>query len=91
VEERFGRCPFGIVVDSETMEFDAWANENAAAGGGAGPRTVQAFVERGAEAILTGRVGPNAEDALKAAGLEVRTGVHGTVREAVEAYITTKP
>jgi len=90
VEPRFGRCPFGIVVDSETMEFDAFENENAAGPGGAGPRTVQEFVNRGAEAILTGRVGPNAQEALSASGMDIVTGVSGTVRQAVETYVKAK-
>ncbi|MFH1568151.1 MAG: NifB/NifX family molybdenum-iron cluster-binding protein, partial [Gemmatimonadota bacterium] len=89
VEPRFGRCPDGVVVDSESMTFDAFANEDAG-GGGAGPRTVQAFASRGAQVILTGRVGPNAQEALQAASLEVVTGVSGTVRQAVESYLKTK-
>ena len=90
VEPRFGRCPFGIVVDSDTWEFDAFENENASGPGGAGPRTVQEFVNRGAQAILTGRVGPNASEALGASGMDVVTGVSGTVRQAVEAYVKGK-
>lgn len=90
VESRFGRCPYGIVVDSETMEFDAFANENASGPGGAGPRTVQEFVNRGAQAILTGRVGPNAQEALNASGMDIVTGVSGTVRQAVETYMKEK-
>lgn len=90
VEPRFGRCPYGIVVDSESMEFDAFENENASGAGGAGPRTVQEFVDRGAQAILTGRVGPNAREALNASGMEIVTGVSGTVRQAVETFAKGK-
>ena len=90
VEPRFGRCPYGIVVDAESMEFDAFENGNATGGGGAGPRTVQEFVSRGAEAILTGRVGPNAQEALDSSGMDIVTGVSGTVRQAVETYLKGK-
>jgi len=90
VESRFGRCPYGIVVDSETMEFDSFANENANGPGGAGPRTVQEFVSRGAQAILTGHVGPNAQAALNSSGMDIVTDVSGTVRQAVETYMKGK-
>jgi len=90
VESRFGRCPYGVVVDSETMEFDAFENQNASGPGGAGPRTVQEFVDRGAQAILTGHVGPNAQEALNSSGMDVVTGVSGTVRQAVETFAKGK-
>jgi len=87
VEPRFGRCPFGIVVDSESMEFDAFENQNTSGSGGAGPRTVQEFVDRGAQTILTGRLGPSAQEALYTSGMEIVTGVSGTVRQAVETFM----
>ena len=90
VEPRFGRCPHFVIVDSATMAGQGLSNPAADAAGGAGPQTVQSFLNHGAEVVLTGRVGPNAEQALQAANLEVVTGVTGTVREAVEAYLATK-
>ena len=86
VEPRFGRCPYFLIVDTDTMEFEAFSNPATTLAGGAGPRTVQEFKQRGAEVILTGNVGPNAQTALEQSGMQVVTGVTGTVREAVERY-----
>ncbi|NQE53522.1 hypothetical protein C5S29_08005, partial [ANME-1 cluster archaeon GoMg3.2] len=36
VDPRFGRCQYFVIVDSETMAFEAMANEAIAAPGGAG-------------------------------------------------------
>jgi len=86
VDPRFGRCAFFMVVDTKTMEFTAIPNENAQAGGGAGIRAGQLIADQGAEAVLTGNVGPNAYQTLQAAGIAVITGVSGSVKEAVARY-----
>lgn len=84
VDPRFGRCPYFLVVDSETLECTAVENPNQSAGGGAGIQAAQLMAEHDAEAVLTGNCGPNAYRTLEAAGVDVIVGVNGTVREAVE-------
>jgi len=86
VEERFGRAPYFVIVDSDTMRFGLVSNPSVSATHGAGPKTAGLIAERGAEVVLTGRVGPNARLALEAVGIEIVEGAGGTVREAVEAY-----
>lgn len=86
VDPRFGRCQAFLVVDSETMEFEPVANTAATSGGGAGIAAAQVIVDKGAEVVLTGNCGPNAFSVLEKAGIQVITGVTGTVREAVENY-----
>jgi predicted Fe-Mo cluster-binding NifX family protein len=82
----FGRCPTFILVDTETMQYQAIANPALSAGGGAGIQAAQFVVEQGAQAIVTGNVGPNAFGVLQAAGLPVYVVKEGTVQQAVEAY-----
>jgi predicted Fe-Mo cluster-binding NifX family protein len=82
----FGRCPTFILVDTETMQYQAIANPALAAGGGAGIQAAQFVVGQGAQAIVTGNVGPNAFGVLQAAALPVYVIKDGTVRQAVEAY-----
>jgi len=90
VDPRFGRCAYCVVVDSTTMHIQVHSNPAADLPGGAGPQTVQTFVEMGAEIVLTGHVGPNAQEALDAAKLEAVTDVGGKVRQAVEAYLAKR-
>jgi predicted Fe-Mo cluster-binding NifX family protein len=82
----FGRCPTYILVDTETMQFEAVANPALSASGGAGIQAAQFIIGRGAEAIVTGNVGPNAYGVFGAAGVPVYLYNGGTVRQAVEAY-----
>ena len=76
IDPRFGRCQYFIIADPDTMEFEALENSGATAGGGAGIATAQTLVSKSIEAVLTGNCGPNAYEALAAAGIKVVTGVY---------------
>ena len=82
----FGRCPIYLFVDTETMAFEAVANPAMNQGGGAGIQAAQFVVNQGAEAVLSGNLGPNAFDVLQAAGVPGYLIAEGTVSQAVEAY-----
>ena len=86
VNPRFGRCQYFLIVDSETMQFEAIPNMASGAMGGAGIQAAQIIAGKGVKALITGNVGPNAFQALSAAGIQIITGAYGTVREAVEKY-----
>ena len=86
VEPRFGRCPYFVIVDPETMQFEAVDNSSAQAFGGAGVSTGQMIAEKGVGVVLTGNCGPNAYRVLSAAGIQVITGISGRIRDAIESY-----
>ena len=86
VDPRFGRCPYFVIVNSETMKFEAISNTAAGAMGGAGIQAAQTVASKGVKVVVTGNVGPNAFQALSTAGIKVVVGAFGTVREAVEKY-----
>jgi len=86
VEPRFGRAPYYLFIDPETMEFEAIQNPNVAAGGGAGIQSAQLMSEHGAKYVLTGNCGPNAFQVFGAAGIKVIVGVSGIARQAVEQF-----
>ncbi len=85
-EPRFGRCPYFIIVDPETMAFEAMDNSAASAAGGAGIAAAQTIADKGVQAVLTGHCGPNAYQALSAAGVGIITGVSGKVKDVVQNY-----
>jgi predicted Fe-Mo cluster-binding NifX family protein len=86
VDPRFGRCQYFIIVDPQTMEFEALDNSNAMAAGGAGISTAQMVAGKGVEVVLTGNCGPNAYQTLSAAGIQVITGASGKIKDVIEAY-----
>ncbi|MGB3129180.1 MAG: NifB/NifX family molybdenum-iron cluster-binding protein, partial [Dehalococcoidia bacterium] len=86
VDPRFGRCQYFIIVDPDTLEFEALENTSQMASGGAGIASAQAVANKEVQAVLTGNCGPNAYQTLEAAGIEVVTGVSGSVRDAIKEY-----
>lgn len=86
VDPRFGRCQYFVIVNTETMSFEAISNMSRSAPHGAGIQAAQTVANRSVQVVLTGNVGPNAFQALSAAGIKVVVGAFGTVREAVERY-----
>lgn len=86
VEARFGRCSYFLIVDTNSMEFEAVRNPNFALGGGAGIQSAQMMAEKSVSHVLTGNCGPNAFRVFGEASVQVVVGVVGPVREAVEQF-----
>lgn len=86
LDPRFGRCKYFLFVDKDTLEFEAIENPNIDAKGGAGIQSGQFVAGKEVAAVLTGNVGPNAFETLKAAKIDVVTGLTGSVKEAIKKY-----
>lgn len=82
----FGRCQSYVFVDTDSMEAQTVENPAMNAAAGAGIQAAQFVVEQGAEAVISGNVGPNAYNVLAAADVPVHLLEGGTVRDAVEAF-----
>jgi predicted Fe-Mo cluster-binding NifX family protein len=86
IDARFGRCQYFIVVDNETLEFEAIRNPNLDAMGGAGVQSGQLVASKQVKVVITGNVGPNAFQTLQGAGIDVITGVSGTIKDIIEKF-----
>lgn len=86
VDPRFGRAKYFILVDTATGEHEVTDNsQNLNAAQGAGIQAGQNVAELGADAVITGNVGPKAFRALQTTGIKVfLCGSGTTVAEAVE-------
>ena len=88
IDPRFGRCQYFILVDPETLAFEAVGNEGLMASGGAGVQAAQLIAQRGATILITGNIGPNAETALSASGIKIYLASGGTVKDVIQGYKT---
>lgn len=89
VDPRFGRAAGFVVVDTDSMDSDFVDNSKSREmSHGAGIEAAQRIAGRGVAVLLTGQVGPKAQQALATAGIEVVPGMEGiTVKEAVRKYL----
>lgn len=87
LDQRFGRAKWIIIFDSETGAYDAHGNElNLSAAQGAGIQTGTNIVNLGADAVITGNVGPNAFKVLSAGDVQIYLCGAVSVAEAVELW-----
>jgi predicted Fe-Mo cluster-binding NifX family protein len=87
LDPRFGRSAFLLIIDSETLEWQAFPNPGVNAPGGAGIQAAQFIVDRQVDAAISGNFGPNAFNALKAAGIPMyQFGPCRTVTETVQLF-----
>ncbi len=88
VDERFGRCQYIVIYDSESTEYSIIKNDSAGYDHGAGTGTASLLAEKGVEVVLTGGpMGPKAGDTLTAAGIKYVENLPGVVEEVVKAYL----
>ncbi len=80
-----------LIVEADTMETQAFPNDNRNQTSGAGVQAAGFVINKGAQAVLTGSCGPKAMDVFNAQDIPVHTGHAGSIRQAVEAFKRGKP
>ncbi len=88
IDPRFGRAPYFFIIDTDTDAMEVVDNSAVAESQGAGIGAAQLVSDKGVDAVLTGRVGPNASTAFKASGVKLFEGVSSqeTVKEALARF-----
>lgn len=87
MESKFGRAALLLLVDAETMAFEALENPARNASGGAGIEAAELLSKKGVKGLIAEKLGPKAEAALSAAGIPLyECPATGSVREALERF-----
>ena len=82
VDPRFGRCQNFLIVNIDTLEYQAIENIAQYEGHGAGISAAQFIVEKGVKAIISGNIGPNAFRVLASANIQLFT-YNGIIKDAI--------
>ena len=86
IDQRFGRCAYFLIVNTDDLSCQSFANEGMDLSGGAGVQAASFVASQGVAAVLTGRCGPKAAQGLTAAGVRIYEGLLGVVKDAVEQF-----
>ena len=88
VAEHFGHAEFFVFVDVENGQMTSTNVVPNPYLDGHAPGQVPAFIsEQKADVMLSGGMGGRAIQFFEGAGVQVATGAHGSVREAIERYL----
>lgn len=88
VDPRFGRSAYLLFIDFDTGDWEAIPNPGREASGGAGIQVAQLVSQKNIAAAVSGEFGPNAFNALGAAGIVMYR--YGDVQNASEAIARFK-
>ncbi len=87
VAEDFGRAPYFLIIDAETMEYEVVENEFKDAAEGAGMLVADAIIGLGLEAVIVGGIGPHGYDRLTQAGITVSFDEDGPAERALSDFL----
>jgi predicted Fe-Mo cluster-binding NifX family protein len=90
MDDRLGRCPFFVILDTATGEIESFKNSAAEASSGAGTRAMQTLVDKGVDVVITSRMGPHASAMIEETDMEFVTGKTGRVRSVLDDFKKTR-
>lgn len=86
IDPKFGRAAYFLLLDPVAMRIEVMENPHKGAMQGAGIKSAQSLVDHGVKILLTGKVGPKADEVLRSAGIQTITGVSGKVQDAIQNF-----
>ena len=86
VAYKLGMAQYLIIIDTDIWDFDAMPNPGASGHRGAGLQSIVLIFNKGIQRVLTGYCNPSISSQLRDNGIEIITGINGTVREAMDNY-----
>lgn len=86
LDQRFGRCNYFQIYDTENKEFNLIENKGFTAAGGAGIASSNQLIDENVEVIITGNLGPNAFDIISASKIRAYKCSSLPIEVVIEKY-----
>ena len=86
VDPKFGRANYFLFIDPKTSAVESIKNPNSDVVQGAGIQAAQLVSSKNIGIVFTGSCGPKAESVLQSAGIQIKTGVSGQVKDVLANF-----
>ncbi len=86
MDPTFGRASYFLIFDPATQDVEVFKNPNKEALQGAGIKAAQLIASKNVNTVLTGSCGPKATRILQAAGIQIKSGLSGRVKDVLSEY-----
>ncbi|WP_434798796.1 NifB/NifX family molybdenum-iron cluster-binding protein [Terrisporobacter vanillatitrophus] len=86
LDQRFGRCNYFQIYDTESKEFNVIDNKGFTASGGAGIASSNQLIDEKVQVIITGALGPNAFDIISDSNIKAYKCASLPMDEVIEKY-----
>jgi predicted Fe-Mo cluster-binding NifX family protein len=86
LDRRFERCPYFVIIDTVTMNFDSKSNNGTIKKDGTSSAALDLILSNGIEAVITGDMRRKAYKILSNADKRIITGVSGQIRNIIEEF-----
>ena len=86
IDPRFGRAQGFIIYDTDANTHQWLDNQNMDLAQSAGIQTAQMVVQAGAQAVITGQVGPKAQAALEQGNIRIISTGAANVQQAIDEF-----
>lgn len=83
IDPRFGRAAYFLFIKPDKSLIEVIENPNKDAAHGAGIQSAQLIVKKKADIIITGQIGPKAQQVLESTGIRVIFRDEGTIDEVL--------
>lgn len=83
-DQRFGRCPYFVIFDTEENSYKAVENNGVVSPQGAGIAAAQQIIDEKVDIVITGHMGPNAMQLINGAAIKVYQGKGVTIEEEIK-------
>jgi len=90
IDERFGRCNYFAIYDTESQSFEYVENKGITSTQGAGIAAGQQLLDCGVEAVITGYVGPNAIKVLQGGNVAIYKCSGKSIQEEINLFSDNK-
>ncbi len=89
LSEKFGRCPYFIVYNTDDKSFISLHNEGINLQSAAGPKAAETIINENVDILLTGHIGDKAENVLQRSKIKLVTGYKEnlSIMEVINNYI----